>query len=468
MPELFSNFTGREIDGVALTEWVGGTATTAVFRSSFSGEPAAVKLFALDASSAPAELARLQSVQKLSHPNLLRVFKVGRAEIDGAAFLYIVTEFAEENLAQVLLDRALSPEETREVLKSTLDALGYLHEQGFVHSDLKPANILAHNDQLKLSVDSVRHAGNPLSRPPGAYDAPEAPQATKPASDIWSLGMTLVEVLTQKLPAPSSSPNSGPAVEESVPAPFREIAQHCLLRTPELRWSIADIRTKLGMGEQTQAPAPAAVPRSVEPAASRPAKSKRPLIFVVVVLLVAAALVVFSRHSDDKDTSSATPTTSQGPAPETTPPQAATPTSEQSSPAPASENKAGPENTSAPQPSAPAAVEPSAKNSPEPGPRPEDSENSEAVHQVMPDVLPAAQRSITGKVRVKLSLDVDSSGNVTDTSFVSRGPSKYFAKVSEEAARRWKFPPASADSRSWQVEFEYRRSGTTVHSKPQH
>ena len=86
------------------------------------------------------------------------------------------------------------------------------------------------------------------------------------------------------------------------------------------------------------------------------------------------------------------------------------------------------------------------------------------VRQVMPKVIPQAQRSIHGRVRVKLKVNVDASGNVVQSTFISRGPSGYFAKVAEDAARRWKFAPSSAEARAWNLEFDFKRSGTQVRS----
>src|SRR5260221_3331039 len=105
-------------------------------------------------------------------------------------------ECAEENLAQVLPARALTPDEAREMLDSVLDVLAYLHGKGFVHGHIKPINIMANGDQLKLSSDGICRAGELLERPgkPGAPDPPEhAPKAIaasetmSPAGDVWSL-----------------------------------------------------------------------------------------------------------------------------------------------------------------------------------------------------------------------------------------------------------------------------------------
>lgn len=470
MPEL-RTLTGREIDEIPLSEYLGGTAAAAAFKTTFSGQPAVIKLFA----GSGARLANLEAAAKLSHPHLLRIFKAGRGDIDGTESVYVVTEFADENLAQVLPERALTPEETREVLRSSIEALSYLHSLGFVHADLKPANIMAIGDQLKLSIDSVQRSGEPLVRPADAHDAPEAPQKVTPAADMWSLGMTLVEVLTQQLPPKPTSENAGPAVPESIPAPYREIAQHSLLRTPELRWTTADIMAKLNPKAATPVPVSAAArmetPRAMPP---RPA-SKRPLILVGIVAVVVAAIVLIPRMSDQSSrppvaTQSASQSNSPQPAPEPPTESAKTEsTTRISAPAPAEVSPSERHTESAP---AAAPVEKASAvkhitDEPSEDTSEGDTESDSApgiVHKVMPSVIPQARNSIHGKVRVTLTVNVDQSGNVVESSFISRGPSRYFAKVAEEAARQWKFTPASADARAWNLEFDFRRSGTTVRS----
>ncbi|HVZ19133.1 MAG TPA: protein kinase, partial [Terriglobales bacterium] len=354
MSAHFPHWVGRVVgDDLSLAAFVGDTEHTAVFQTTFAGQNAAIKLIAAD-ESAERHLERFELASKLSHPNLLRVLRFGRTQIDDAPFVYVVTEFAEENLAQVLPDRALTKEEAQQVLQATLDALTYLHQQGLVHSDLKPANIMAANDQLKLSIDGVHRTGESLSRQPDPHDAPEASSAVTAASDIWSLGVTLVQILTQQLPGAPASPNAGPVVPESVPAPFREIAQHCLLRTPELRWSLADISNKLNPKSKhtpTPAPSPAVTkpsPKPVRkeaplPVATSRAVSKRPFIFVGIVAIIVAAIVVIPRLSHDQSHEQAT-----------TPQPASTPSS-QSVPAQAAPSQSTPEqSTASPEQSAPA------------------------------------------------------------------------------------------------------------------
>jgi outer membrane biosynthesis protein TonB len=478
MSENMRNFTGRAIDDIPLTEYLAGTSSTATFKTSVSGQAAVIKLFALDSAKADAQLAHLQLTEKLAHPHLLRTIKTGRAELDGTPFVYVVAEFADENLAQVLPERALTAPETREVLQSTLHALSYLHSQGFVHADLKPANIMAVGDQLKLSVDGVQGVGEALNRALGPHDAPESAQKLSPASDVWSLGVTLVEVLTQQLPPKPVSDATGPAVPESVPGPFREIAQHSLLRTPELRWSIAEISARLNPKAPATSPAPA---RPVAPPlspASRPVPrptSKRPFILLAIVAAIVIAIVLIPRLSEHKsappipapvESQSAPQAPSEQPAP--APEMNTEPvTSETTSPAPtpAETNTAVAENEDRAGTSVKHITDEPAEEKVADADTPAETTSAPGVvRQVMPKIIPQAQKSIHGKIRVKVKVNVDASGNVVDSSFISRGPSSYFARVTEDAARRWKFVPSSTQARVWNLEFDFKRNGTQVRS----
>ena len=189
-------------------------------------------------------MLRWKAARELSHPNLIRIFEAGRCELDGTALLYVVEEYAEENLSQILPERALTAEETRGMLPPILRALQYVHDKGFVHGHIQPSNILAIGDQVKLSSDSLVVAGERSSGAgaTSAYDPPEAATGVaSTAGDVWQLGMTLVEALTQRLPVWDRGRPSAPEVPAAVPEPFREIAAHCLQMDAGKRWTLAQI-----------------------------------------------------------------------------------------------------------------------------------------------------------------------------------------------------------------------------------
>jgi TonB family protein len=252
MSEASKQWEGQNVEGIfSLRQYLGGSDHSAVFLTEYGEvEPqkAAIKLFPSDPATADLQLTSWEFAAPLSHPNLLRLFRSGRCRIDGNDLLYLVMEYAEEDLSQILPQRALTPEETRDMLGPVLDALEYLHGKGFVHGDLKPANILATGDHLKLSSDAISRIGESqgVSRRAGSYDPPEAISGMlTPAADAWSLGMTLVEVLTQHLPEWQPGPNREPVVPANLPAPFLEIARQCLRLEPHRRISIADIAARM-------------------------------------------------------------------------------------------------------------------------------------------------------------------------------------------------------------------------------
>jgi TonB family protein len=252
MTEASKQWEGQIVEGIfPLRQYLGGSDHSAVFLTVHgAGDPqkAAIKLFPADLATADSQLASWEFASQFSHPNLLRIFRVGRCRLGADDLLYLVMEYAEEDLADILPQRALTAEETRDMLFPVLDALEYLHGKGFVHGDLKPANILASGDHLKLSSDAISRIGEAqsASKRASAYDAPEAAGGMlTPAADVWSLGMTLIEVLTQHLPEWQSGPNREPVVPANLPAPFLEIARQCLRMEPQRRMSVADIAERL-------------------------------------------------------------------------------------------------------------------------------------------------------------------------------------------------------------------------------
>jgi TonB family protein len=88
------------------------------------------------------------------------------------------------------------------------------------------------------------------------------------------------------------------------------------------------------------------------------------------------------------------------------------------------------------------------------------------AQRVMPDVLASANRTIRGKVAVRIRLNVDANGAVSNAGFDVHGSSRYFAAKALEAARRWRFKPALENGRPvpsvWVLQFEFRKSGPEV------
>ena len=238
---------GRIVNGrFRLLQYLGGSDYSAVYLTEIEGARAAIKLKSADAPNAQAQVTSWKLAAQLSHPNLVRILETGLWHADdGQDMQFAVIEYCEESLAEVLRQRRLAPAGTREMLVPALDALKYLHAQGILHGQIKPPNILAVDDQLMLSTDGVRRNGEAdHSHVAGPYDAPEKTTGTISLSgDVWSLGITLVEALTTRLPVRDK--DSNPELPEKLPPPFDAIAKGCLMPDPEHRLSITAIRDLL-------------------------------------------------------------------------------------------------------------------------------------------------------------------------------------------------------------------------------
>ena len=255
MPESWKECEGQLVDGqFPLVQHLGGSDHSVVFltqRGKGAPEKVAIKFVPADPATADAQLSRWKNAAQLSHPNLIKLYESGRCHLAGIDLLYVVMEHASENLAQFLPQRALSPAETRDMLEPFVETLSYLHGKGFVHGGIRPGNILAIDDQLKLSSDAIRRVGEDRigKAPTDAYAPPEAALGqTSEAGDIWALGVTLIEALTQRVPEAASANASDAqqlSVPESLPQPFLDIARHSLQSKPQQRWTIADISQKL-------------------------------------------------------------------------------------------------------------------------------------------------------------------------------------------------------------------------------
>jgi TonB family protein len=277
MSDSWKECEGQVVNGeFPLVQHLGGSDHSVVFltqRGKNKAEKAAIKFIQTDPANAELQLSRWKQASQISHPNLIKQFETGRCHLAGMDLLYVVMEYAQENLAQFLPERALSPAETRDMLEPFLETLTHLHGKGFVHGRIKPGNILAIDDQLKLSSDSLSRIGEAQSaaEKPDVYTAPETVGGSaSPVGDVWSLGVTLVETLTQH--APVRAEHQDPQVADSVPQPFLDIARHSLRSDPQSRWTVAEISTRLNPPAIPPAPkvsAPA-IPDPIKPAAVKP------------------------------------------------------------------------------------------------------------------------------------------------------------------------------------------------------
>jgi TonB family protein len=424
-PELWKNWEGRVVAGkFPLLRWLGDSDHSAVFLTEHgSGEPqkAAIKLIFAENVNQDAQLSRWSDAAKLSHPHLIHLFECGSCQLDDTGLLYVVMEYADEDLAQILPLRALAPAEISDMLEPTSRALAFVHRAGYVHGSIQPSNIMAASDQLKISSDGLRKAGD-RARESTTYQAPEvSAEGVSQASDAWSLAATLVAAFTQH--EPERNNNSDVAVPEALPEPFRDIASRCLRRDARQRYTVTDILSRLQGGKSAGV-------RTIAPPTSN--AGRRPWIVAPLVLAALALLVFAGREFLHRPPAPAAEIAPAQPQPtDTNPPQAQTP---------------------APSPQKPTETRETTRGG--------------VLQQVLPEVSRSAQNTIQGRVKVVVRVMVDASGNVSQATLTSAGPSKYFENKAMAAARQWKFKPPQENGQpkasEWSLRFQFGRSSTQV------
>ena len=200
-----------------------------------------------------------RAAETLAHPNVVQVLESGR---DGDVY-FIAMEYVEGEDLKVHLRRVgrMEPSDAERVALAVCEALDYAHGQGIVHRDIKPQNILlAPNGTVKvadfgiaraMSAVTITQAGTVLGTV--QYLSPEQARGggVGRASDIYTLGVVLYEMLTGRLPFAGDSPiaialmhlhDAAPsprAVEPSVPRRLEGIVLKAMAKRSEHRYRSA-------------------------------------------------------------------------------------------------------------------------------------------------------------------------------------------------------------------------------------
>ncbi len=188
----------------------------------FAADPSFVERFRREATAAA----------NLNHPNIVAVYDWGSAE----GTYYIVMEYIEgQSLAELLRsDGPLPPEHAAEIALSVAAALGFAHNNGVIHRDVKPGNVLLSPDGKVKVTDfgiaiaafggaeaNLTQTGSVMGT--ATYFSPEQAQGQSldHRSDLYSLGIVLYEMLCGRPPftGDSSVAVAYKHVQQAVPAP---------------------------------------------------------------------------------------------------------------------------------------------------------------------------------------------------------------------------------------------------------
>ena len=249
----------------------GGMGEVYRARDTRLGREVALKVIREDSADDPLRASRFEqearAASSLNHPNIVVIYEIGDAPLPGRAhpLRYLAMELLEgKSLSSLLTGEPIPLRRALDWASQLADGLARAHESGIVHRDLKPSNILVTaeghvkildfglaklREPLNRDTESPTAAGEALTSPgtvvgTAGYMSPEQTrgEVAEAASDQFSFGCILYEMLTGRLAFQGSSPvetlsailRDEPApieqINPNVPAPIRWIVERCLAK----------------------------------------------------------------------------------------------------------------------------------------------------------------------------------------------------------------------------------------------
>ena len=245
----------------------GGMATVYRAVDETLGREVAIKMFR---TGAAADLTRHEEETRvlagLSHHGLVTLLDAGIDDSDPSErHPFLVMELVEgQNLDDALRQRTFSPREIGEIAYDIAEALEFVHANGVVHRDIKPSNILLvdygtstfrtrarlTDFGIALDSESARLTSDTATTGTAAYLSPEQAQRHEvtSATDVYSLGLVLLQCFTGQLAFPGEAIESAlariandPVIPDDLPGPWGEILHGMLARDPADRPAIDEL-----------------------------------------------------------------------------------------------------------------------------------------------------------------------------------------------------------------------------------